>query len=141
MSCTIANHDASGIFQLGATQWRGAGGLVLKPTTRISCSYPCDGGTTDGQMCCGGCHPERSYPADDLKGMLEAQLDKTDHRCTGEYNEVVVPSEFWVAHLPGVIEAFILGQGGNDRARAAHAAFLREYGLTAAQVPLLHSCC
>ena len=133
MSCSLINARTPGIFQLGASQMRGAGGVVLAPWTEISCSYSGDGGTTDGQMCCGGCDPGRSFPPSDLLGMMQQHLA---HNARG-YNEVVVSSSYWVDHLPDIVEAFIVGRGGNDISWSAHAAFRAQYGLTDAEVPLI----
>jgi hypothetical protein len=55
----------------------------------------------------------------------------------GNYNEVVVSSQYWMDHLPGIIQAFIPGRGQNNIANRAHAEFLATYGLTAAQVPMV----
>ena len=51
----------------------------------------------------------------------------------------------WVAALPLVIDAFIAGtrtsDGKDARARAMHAVFLRTYGLSEADVPLVAATC
>ena len=59
---------------------------------------------------------------------------KEQHCCPTYYNEVVVDGLHWTEHLPDTIEAFF---GTGDLARTQHRAFLREYGLSAQQVPLL----
>ena len=55
------------------------------------------------------------------------------------YNEVVVESDAWEAHLPRVVQAFFFVDGGSDEAsiRDMHARFLDEYGLTGRDCPLL----
>jgi hypothetical protein len=54
------------------------------------------------------------------------------------YNEIVIDGHHSNAHLPGVIEAFVVARGDDHgAARGHHQAFLREYGLSAAQVPML----
>lgn len=108
--------------------------MVLAPTTQFTCSYPGDGGTADSRMCCGGCAPGQSFAPDNLQSMME--LFQRDYK-RGNYNEVVVSSQHWMDHLPGIIQAFISGRGHNNIAHGAHAAFLATYGLTAAQVPMV----
>ena len=51
-----------------------------------------------------------------------------------EYNEMVLDTQHWQSALPQCIEAFV---GVDEKARSAHADFLEEYGLTAADVPLV----
>ena len=55
------------------------------------------------------------------------------------YNEVVIESEAWEAHLPQVVQAFFFVDGGSDEPsiREMHARFLQEYGLTGRDCPLL----
>ena len=64
-------------------------------------------------------------------------------------NEVVLDGPWWSAHLPHIIEAMFIGPAdgtgvdgcyGNACVRSMrtiHSDFLREFGLTAAQVPLV----
>lgn len=59
-----------------------------------------------------------------------------------DYNEIIVSGSHWTQHLPRTIEAFFSsddhGHNRNDHvAQEQHSKFLREYGLTAQQVPLL----
>ena len=57
------------------------------------------------------------------------------------YNEFKIDGSWWDHHLPDVVEAFF---GESAEMRQQHAAFLQQYGLSAAQVPLLslnlHDC-
>ena len=57
-------------------------------------------------------------------------------RARGElgYNEFQIDGGWWGRHLPDTVEAFV---GDSAEARQQHAAFLRQYGLSADQVPLL----
>ena len=50
------------------------------------------------------------------------------------YNEVIVDGRHWTDHLPHTIEAFF---GTGALAREQHSAFLREFGLSSDQVPLM----
>lgn len=47
-------------------------------------------------------------------------------------------SSYWDQHLPEIVEAIVIvGYSGEQKAREAHASFLRQYGRTAAQTPLV----
>lgn len=139
MSCSLVSSRAGGVFQLGASQMRGAGGVILAPETPITCSYPGDGGTANAQMCCGGCDPGRSYPPSNLVGMLQMyeQSRRNSNNPYNLYNEVVVSSRVWMDHLPGIIQGFIPGHGRNDMATAARAAFIAAYQLDPNRVPMV----
>ena len=54
---------------------------------------------------------------------------------SGHYNEFIVNGLSWDANLPWSIDAFLSSRDGE--ATKAHAVFLRMYGLTAGDVPLL----
>lgn len=123
MSCSIINADTRSVFG------GGGGGVVLSPATPIACGYTADGGT-QGKP--GGCAPERCWPGhwwgcswapDQMQQMLDAQGGHG-------YNEVVVSSRDWEAGLPDVVEAIIGDRG-------MHEAFLRYYGRTSADTPLV----
>ena len=64
-------------------------------------------------------------------------LDAHERNNPDGYNEVIVSSAYWMAQLPGIIEGFISGRGGNDIASEAHRQFMERYGLSDEQVPLL----
>lgn len=54
------------------------------------------------------------------------------------YNEVMVDGFYHNAHLPHAIEAWVVGPADNRaKARELHGKLLREYGLSASQVPML----
>lgn len=54
------------------------------------------------------------------------------------YNELVYSSEDWNGAMPSTIEAFFTqGQWDTPQVKRLHQAFLRQYRLSAAQVPLL----
>ena len=56
------------------------------------------------------------------------------------YNEIVVSAVYWNARLPHTIEAFFYLCGNTQamtHSRNVHAAFLRQFQLTAQDVPLL----
>lgn len=76
-----------------------------------------------------------SFPPDDgLADMIARQLSgKHDRTC----NEVIVSSRFWASALPELIEAIVDFGGSGERARDVHARFLRHFGRTREQHPLL----
>mmetsp|Transcript_68415 Transcript_68415/g.204963 ORF Transcript_68415/g.204963 Transcript_68415/m.204963 type:complete len:291 (+) Transcript_68415:527-1399(+) len=140
---------------------KGNGGFIIRPsTTEVFCSYDHDGLTMKPEKLCWplglsedctpGCMkwepcPEGkfwrcSWPADRLKQMMVSQEGRTDPR-QKDHNEIVLSAEAWVRNLPGTIEAVfymaISDEGYRDRARGVHRAFLEEYGLTGATVPLV----
>jgi len=88
-----------------------------------------------------GICPWRATQLDLMVG--EAAAERSDGN--GAYNEVVIDAESVVESLPWSVEAFVFlsGTDGAKRAeeeekvRKAHAAFLRAYRVTAADVPLL----
>lgn len=53
-----------------------------------------------------------------------------------DYNEILLDGAHWTEHLPDAVEAFV-GTGRMEEAREQHWDFLRLYGLTKEQVPLL----
>ena len=53
-----------------------------------------------------------------------------------DYNEILVDGRHWASRLPDVIEAFF-GDTHATLAKEQHALFLREYGLSSDDVPLL----
>ena len=109
-------------------------GVVLAANTPILCGYSGDG-ATGGQFngACGSCSPihgcSESRP---LKGILERSR---------VFNEMIVGELYWSSHLPASIEAFLAldPSSAADLAlgRRVHQKFLAQYGLSAAQVPLL----
>lgn len=67
--------------------------------------------------------------------MMRVQMAST--QMTQQYNEVVVGTERYVSNLPSSLEAFVTIDAGDRSVRAAHAAFLRHYGLRRRDCPLL----
>lgn len=121
--------------------WPGGGGLVLSPHhAKVRCSYGCDGATNSKRKP-GGCLPvvcngppsncqSCAFASDDLGGMLNYHLDTN----SGQHNEVVVDSGVWP---DGVVEAVFETADHDENARAAHADYLVQHGVTAATYPLL----
>ena len=87
----------------------------------LSCSYT-------GHDCC--------WPPEQLDLLMLQQ--ELAHR---RYNELVFDPELWVRRLPFTIEAFFVLPGSSpedlSHARAEHASFLKEYHISAVEVPLL----
>jgi len=127
-----------------------AGGIILRPGagTKIACGNSADAGGDCHRFCasteatdpgegevCGG-----SWAPRDVHAYLH-RLAK--HGALGGYNEFLLDGEWWEAHLPDTIEAFIAGTEGANavEAQRLHADFLRTYGLTARDVPLLAGTC
>ena len=122
--------------------WPGGGGLVLSPQhAKVRCSYGCDGATNSKRKP-GGCLPvvcdgppsncqSCAFASDDLGAMLKY------HRATtagGLHNEVVVDSAVWPE---GIVEAVFETTDYDEHARAAHADYLVQHGVSAATFPLL----
>jgi hypothetical protein len=112
----------------------GLHGIVFRPglSTRVLCAQ-------DRDMSGGGCS-YWAWPLKDIGGRLRSSSDgvKTyiNQNSRGElgYNEFQIDGGWWGRHLPDTVEAFV---GDSAEARQQHAAFLRQYGLSAGQVPLL----
>lgn len=62
-------------------------------------------------------------------------------RAGGGYNEVIIDSESWMANMPRTVMAFYVPKGVTEGqlefSRGAHGDFLRQYGITADQTPLV----
>ena len=114
-------------------------GIVFRPgvTTRLLCA-------NDRDMSGGGCS-RWTWPVESIGWRLRTSSDGAKtyinanaHNPRGHaqlgYNEFKIDSSWWDRHLPDVVEAFF---GDSAEARQQHAAFLRQFGLSAAQVPLL----
>ena len=75
-----------------------------------------------------------AWPRTNLSAMLHIQEEVTK----GVYNELVLDSATWVANLPHSVEAVFYPKGCSkateDRARTAHAAFVKHFGT---ETPLL----
>ena len=69
--------------------------------------------------------------------MLEVHLE-TYQQQGGGYNEVVVGGRDWNERLPAAVAAFVYGPDADaDEARSLHNSFLRRFGRTACETPLL----
>ena len=122
-------------------------GIVMRPAaSRLLCGCGRDCGAVCKRAVGGSC----SGSSDDCTTCCRGPLD---HWCDGcgftgpslgnlferlaassEYNEMVLDTIYWRDHLPQAVEAFV---GSGEKARTAHRAFLSEYGLAEAEVPLL----
>mmetsp|Transcript_14278 Transcript_14278/g.37045 ORF Transcript_14278/g.37045 Transcript_14278/m.37045 type:complete len:429 (-) Transcript_14278:111-1397(-) len=109
------------------------GGVILASYTPIACSYAGDGGTQSINIEY-ACSLTTAFGPNNLKGMLQTQEGSQGK--SSNYNEVVVPSRFWDAHLPFIVEA-VFYIDDDKQARAAYEALLRTYNLTTMQIPLL----
>ena len=73
------------------------------------------------------------FPPERLQDMMRTQRAINP----AGYNEVIVDTATYRAHLPNSLEAFFAQEGGEVGARRAHAHFLHAYNLSASAVPLL----
>lgn len=132
-----------------------AGGLIFRPSqVNIFCAWSADAGSMTltcnplgpSETCLPGCWRnapnwctrntfwECCYPPQRLEQMLRTQLNGAS---ADRYNEVIVDARRYSHRLPNSLEA-IMTQTRNDQTiRTAHARFLTENGLTAADVPLV----
>ena len=121
----------------------GAEGLVLSTDARVLCAFPKDSGS--GSAFHGGCEEHSS-----VRGWYKSPhtLSSAMAEQSENYNEVIVGDrEWWERNLPQSVAAVVYLQWrptpkgprleNGTRARAIHSAFLREYGLTVEQVPLV----
>ena len=103
-----------------------------------------------GYGCCAfeGAPPQAAWRAEDLGTLLKLhEQHGAGYHQPGYhsgYNEASVDGWSWNANLPRTVEAFFYlenvgtaGQGQVSYARDAHSRFLREYGVTDFEVPLL----
>jgi len=108
----------------------------------------CDGGVGDGTNCIPGCYSPGqqcqdtntrwscSWPPSRLADAMQAQLDMGGGEAI-KHNEAVIDTRSIEANLPQVITAFFY-MGADTKARTARSNFLRAYGLSSDQVPLVH---
>ena len=128
-------------------------------TQHHTCDPP--GVSTGPSACVPGCAEsgQTLWGEDHLEKMLAEQAQARARGATNRYNEVVVDAATFARHLPQAVEAVFFvgvmsdahcsstntwantrGSGINHcerYARAAHAAFLRRFGLASNDVPLL----
>ena len=138
---------------------------VLTPDG-VRCAWAADAGTigmADGCGGCGRCNCGNGvwtccgycwYHGNEFRALLEMQESRAQYnagcaQAECDYNEVVLDGPWWTAHLPHIIQAMLIGPAdgtgvngcyGNACVRSMHdihADFLRTYGLTAADVPLV----
>ena len=142
----------------------GAAGLVIAPTTDVLCAFPADmgtGGHPNGRCPLRGSGAERGselggrevrVSGGSLLTALQQQYDGTHrkaHRDASGYNEIIINALQWEESLPHAIEAFVFASGGASVASApqilalrdTHDRFLRQYGLSPEEVPLLEYVC
>ena len=154
------------------------GGILLNPSVaQVDCLYPIDGGTyrlnsadrpgCSSSFCRPGSRdrnggwsnacgfngaPATAYAPKDMQTLLELHREHGPHyKAPGwhsGYNEVIINSRHYNAHLPDSVEGFFYPRGANPvtgdlgygitvDVRKVHRDFLAKYSLTAEQVPLL----
>ena len=132
------------------------GGIVMRPAVaKVNCGNDIDCGNCAAGGCAGNprgycpavvpgaavheCDAGKSWHVADIHAYLRAATEKFQ-RSGGwpHYNEFEIDGPAMDDGLPWSIEAFLTGAGkGAAHAEAVHAAYLKEYGLTAAEVPLV----
>ena len=152
-------HDRSGEGHAWPGAWMyahgcEAGGVILRPgaSTKIQCGNSGDAG---GDCYQNSRHDCPTIEADDDDGTgpfcwgfwrphdVGAYIKRgVRQRKFHLYNEFLVHGNVWHAHLPHVIEAFLAGTSAHATgAQQLHRSFLHEFGLSAAEVPLLAGTC
>lgn len=133
-SASLINSRAPGLFS------GQGGGFTIHPSVRLLCAYPRDFGIgsyanahCDGPA--GAGWDPAQYAGHTLADAMNAQLD-----LGAGYNDVAVSFEWWEDNVPWAVESFLVLGTDNERLermRRVHRHFLRRYGLSAAEVPLL----
>lgn len=142
------------------------GGVVVNPTIKLKCAYGDDGSTfranggcydrwcdphnvwSGGSPCgFGGAnrvdHAWHSYNLDSMLRLYTQHSQPYQNpRFYSGYNELVYDASQWNTHLPDTVEAFFglfttNGFNPNGATATQHKNFLREYGVSADEVPLL----
>lgn len=145
-SCArFSDHFSASLIWPGHTEvyTTGRGGFVLRPeAVRPMCFYPGDGYTMSkaGRPCPELCSSPGARmwrcawpPAQMSRGM---EMQKGE-----DHNEMVLDAESWVRNLPRTVEAIFAipthNSKSTEEARQVHSNYLKEHGLTVADVPLL----
>lgn len=130
ISCSLINKDRSHPWAYGLADYVG---VILAADTPILCGYFGDvgtGGSVNGA--CGFC------TADGCRGGGRGYDLAEAIRNSDGQNEVIVGQLHWEQHQPEIFAAVVfLGPDGEVEARAAHARFLANFGLSGAELPLV----
>lgn len=115
-----------------------------------SMAHTCGGGYGNGKSCIPGCYPAGqqcqnvhhswscSWPPSHLKEAMRAQL-AMGHGHATRHNEFVVDTRSVEANLPhALLGFFYAAAGGRSVASRVRGNFMRTFGLSAEQVPLVH---
>jgi len=142
------------------------GGIVVNPNIKLKCAYGDDGSTFRAPGGCynSWCDPDNPFHGGSpcgfgganavdhawhsyhLSSMLKLYNKHSQHYKSPQfysgYNELVYDASEWNQHLPGTVEAFfgLFTQNGynpNGQTASQHRAFLRMYGISDQDVPLL----
>ena len=121
---------------------KGGIGFVLAPPplNRFFCVYPGDGNSMghvdDNHGCQEPCQGRRTWDCAYEPERLQEAL--TTNSGNGKYNEVVVDAQFAKKNLPhSLLAVFFTNEGGRAGAADVRSNFLRAFGLTPAQFPLV----
>ena len=154
----FSDRFATSIIYPGHVDVYDGGGFVLRPNEiELNCAYAYDGGS-QGALCfppgkTAQCTPGCKRWCDPAKGVrnwgcswhpdhLKYMIVEHELAPAGQYNEVIVDAHVWKRNLPRTIEAVYILKGAKDAAlveksKGVHADFLRFYGLTTRDTPLV----
>ena len=96
----------------------------------------------NGKLCGFNDPPVTAWRTEHLAELLELHAtDGAPYRSPGfhsGYNEVIINTEVWNQNLPHTVEAFFsFGDGDDGITHRAHAEFLKQFGLSKTDVPLV----
>lgn len=154
VSMSLINREMTAVYPDGKRDV----GFVLDATVLqpvIACAMTTDGGTSTARLggcesrctCGPGCRDWCVYRRWQIESFARASMSRiqpclagqSGAACDRPYTEIVIPTTDWEAALPASIAAVMCLQGGLcAEARAVHNSLLSAYGITSAQVPLVH---
>ncbi len=130
LSVSIINRDRPNMWGFAIRDYVG---IILGAHTPVLCGFAGDVGTGGAYNgACGSCNARGC-----TGGLRPMALWQAIEQSEGG-NEIIVGSIYWDTHLPEVVDAVVfVYPEGEGEARKTHRAFLRHFGLAAAQLPLV----
>ena len=119
-----------------------SGGVILRPGSnhKVMCAHARDHGAYCGSFCPspGGKLCSDAWRPEDIGEYLRLQtLSYRSSPEYGYYNEFLIHGLVWDRNLPHSIEGFLTSKGDGMVSSRAHADFLKKYGVSAEDYPLL----